>query len=100
MHGVLHSLAVPPSLSMHECEAAGSASHHLVGSASCSLTCPIPQSATSLGPPAATLPRVLSAPAARLHPSYRSGWMFLLYLLGCWTSIQFDFLSVLVVFCF
>ena len=26
--------------------------------------------------------------------------MFLLYLLGCWTSIQFDFLSVLVVFCF
>ena len=26
--------------------------------------------------------------------------MFLLYLLGCWTSIEFDFLSVLVVFCF
>ena len=39
-------------------------------------------------------------PAARLHPSYWSGWMFLLYLLGCRTSIQFDFLSVLTVFVF
>ena len=43
-------------------------------------------------------------PAACLRPSYQSGWMFLLYLLGCRTSIQFDFLSVLVVclvcFCF
>ena len=39
-------------------------------------------------------------PTACLCPSYQSGWMFLLYLLGCWTSIQFDFLSVLVVFCF
>ena len=39
-------------------------------------------------------------PAAGLRPSYWSGWMFLLYLLGCRTSIQFDFLSVLVVFCF
>ena len=53
---------------------------------------------TSLGPAMAT--RVLSALAAHLCPSYLSGWMFLLYLLGCWTSIQFDFLSVLVVFCF
>ena len=50
--------------------------------------------------PAATLPWVLSAPAACLHPSYRSGWMFLLYLLRCQTSIQFNFLLVLVVFCF
>ena len=61
MHGVLHALAVPPSLSMHECEAAGSASHHLVGSASCSLVCPVPQSTASLGPPSTALPRVLSA---------------------------------------
>ena len=30
------------------------------------------------GPPAATLPCVLSAPPAYLHPSYQSGWMFLL----------------------
>ena len=44
--------------------------------------------------------QVLSIPAACLHPSYWSGWMFLLYLLGCWTSTQFDFLSVLVVFVF
>ena len=36
------------------------ASHHLVGSASCSLACPIPQCTTSLGLPAAALPRVLS----------------------------------------
>ena len=26
-----------------------------------------------------------------LHPSCCCGWMFLLYLLGCWTFIQFDF---------
>ena len=39
-------------------------------------------------------------PAACLRPSYWSEWMFLLYLLGCQTSIQFDFLLVLVVFVF
>ena len=39
-------------------------------------------------------------PAARLCPSYQSGWMFLLYLLGCWTSILFNFLSVLGFFAF
>ena len=39
-------------------------------------------------------------PAAHLCPSYRSGWMFLLYLLCCQTSIQFNCLSVLVVFRF
>ena len=38
------SPAVPASLSKHECGASGSASHLLVGSASCSLACPIPQS--------------------------------------------------------
>ena len=36
-------------------------------------------------------------PAVRLRPSYRSE-LFFLYLLGCQTSVQFDFLSVLVVF--
>ena len=41
-----------------------------------------------------------SALASHLLPSYRSGRMFLLYLLGCRISIQFDFLSVLVVSCF
>ena len=39
-------------------------------------------------------------PGCSLRPSYRSGWMFLLYVLGCWTSMQFDFMSVLVGFCF
>ena len=38
--------------------------------------------------------------AARLRPSYRSGWMSLLYLLGRHNSIEFNFLSVLVGFCF
>ena len=37
---------------------------------------------------------------AYLCPCYRSGWMCLLYLLGCWTSIQFNFLSVMIGFCF
>ena len=60
----------------------------------------LPQSTTSLGPRVPSLPQVLPTLAARLHPSYWSGWMFLLYLLGCQTSIQFHFLSVLVVFGF
>ena len=34
-------LAVPLGISMWECGAPGSASHHLVGSASCSLACPV-----------------------------------------------------------
>ena len=42
--------------------------------------------------------RESSLPAACLRPSYRSGWMFLLYLLGCRTSIHFNFVSVLVLF--
>ena len=38
--------------------------------------------------------------AACLCPYYWSGWMFLLYILGCQTSTEFAFLSVLVVFLF
>ena len=44
--------------------------------------------------------------ASPLHPGcpspplYWSGWMFLLYLLGCRTSMRFDFLSLLVGVCF
>ena len=81
-HGVLpaslpapFSTTLSPALSayLRECGAAGSASHLLVGSASCSLACPIPQSATLLDPPGAALLRVLSTPAARLRPSYQSG---------------------------
>ena len=53
-----------------------------------------------LCPPAAALSQVLFTPAVCLCPSYPSGWMFLLYLLGCPTCMQFDFLSVLVAFCF
>ena len=41
--------------------------------ASCSFARPAPQSATLLGPPATTVLRVLSTPAACLRPSYRSG---------------------------
>ena len=68
LRGLLRSPAIPPGLSMCECGAAGSASHHLVGSASCSLACPAPQSATLLGPSATALPRVLSTPAAGSAP--------------------------------
>ena len=62
------SPAIPPGLSMHECGATGSASHHFVGSASCNLACPVPQSATLLGPPAAALLRVLVALAVSTAP--------------------------------
>ena len=58
---------LPPSLSMRECGSTGSASHPLAASPLC--------------------------PAVHLCPSYQFGWMFLLYVLGCRTSIQFYFLS-------
>ena len=48
--------------------------------------CPVPQSTTSLGPQAVALLQILSTLAAHLCPSYWSGWMFLLYLLGCQPS--------------
>ena len=49
MCSLLCSPGVPPGLSMGECGAIGSSSHHLVGPASCSLACPVPQSTTSVG---------------------------------------------------
>ena len=61
MCGLLHSPTVPAGLSVRECGAAGSTSHCLVGSASCSLACPVPQSTPSLGPPAPALLQILSA---------------------------------------
>ena len=54
MRGLLCSHTALPGLSMSECGAAESASHHLLGSVSCSLACPIPQFPTLLGPPAST----------------------------------------------
>ena len=60
-------------------------------------------------PPAATLPAQSSSyllamrpvcPGCPFHPFYQSEWMFALYFLGCWTSIQFYFQPVLVVSCF
>ena len=39
---------------------------------------PAPPVTTPSAPPAIALPWVLSALAAHLHPSYRSGWVFLL----------------------
>ena len=44
--------------------------------------------------------RVSTVPCHQSLPPYRSGWMCFLYLLGCRTSIQFDFLSVMIVFIF
>ena len=82
MHGLSCSPVVPPGLSARGCGTARSASLRLAGSSSRCL---------------AVSPLCL---AADLCPSYWSGRMFLLYLLGCQTSIQFNFLSVLVVFKF
>ena len=86
---------VSPDLSALECGTAQSTSCSLLGS--CSLDCPAPQSTASLGPPATVLLRVLSAQLP--VPTPPTGLdECLLYLLGCQTSIQFNFLSVLVVF--
>ena len=71
--GLFHSPAVPPGLSMCECGAIGSTSHHLVGSASCSLACPVPQSATLLGPPA--VPCCESSPPSCLSLPLLPVWM-------------------------
>ena len=70
LRGLFCSPFVPPGLSTCECGTTGSTSHRLAAS-------PLHS-------------------AAHLRPSYLSGWVFLLYLLGCRTSIQFDFMSVLV----
>ena len=59
LRGLFYSPAVPPGLSVCKCGTAGSASHHIVGSASCSLAFPAPQSITSLCSPAPTLWRPL-----------------------------------------
>ena len=69
MWGLLHSPSIPPGLSPHECGAVGSASHHLVRSASCSLACPVPQSATLLGPPAAASRHLAVSPLCPGSPS-------------------------------
>ena len=55
-----------PGLSMHKCGAAGSAS----GQTACPVCPTLRQSQSCHGD---TATRVLSTPAARLHPSYRSG---------------------------
>ena len=57
LRGLSRSTVFPPGLSACKCG--------ITWSASCHLTCP--------GPPAATLPRVLSIPAARFCPSFQSG---------------------------
>ena len=73
----------------------------LWGSASCRTACPVPQSATLLGLPAAALPQALStwlpisAPPTGLDECF-----FFISLYGRRTSIQFDIMLVLVVFCF
>ena len=60
--GLSRSPVVPPGLSTCKYGSAHSASHGLIHP----------------GPQASSLPWVLSAPAAHLHYSYQSGWMFLL----------------------
>ena len=67
-----HSESGPLGLSVQECGAAGSAS----GQTACPVGPTLRQSRSATATP------VLSAPAAGLRPSYRSGWMFIFYLLG------------------
>ena len=68
------SATLSPALSVYlrECGAAGSA----LGRTACSVSPTLCQSRSPRGR------RVLSTPAARLHPSYWSGCRFLFYLLG------------------
>ena len=100
--GLLHSPAIPPGLSMCECGAAGSASGHtacpvlrysesgplglsvcecgVAGSASGQTACPFrPTILQSWSRHSHASPL---CPGACLRPSYRSGCMFLFYLLG------------------
>ena len=67
-----HSESGPLSLSVRECGATGSAS----GQTACPI-CPILHQSRSRHGHVSPL-----HPGARLHPSYRSGCMFLFYLLG------------------
>ena len=67
-----HSESGPLGLSVRECGATGSAS----GQTACPVCPTLRQSGFRHGN------TVLSSQAARLHPSYRSGWMFIFYLLG------------------
>ena len=74
LHSLSRSPVVHPSLSTRKCGAAG--------------------------PSAAALPGVFSTFTSPLHPSCCPGWMFLLYHLGCQTSIQFNFVAVWLFFVF
>ena len=64
-----------PALSVYLCVNVG-----LQGLLVVRLPAPFVPHSASLGPAMAT--QVLSTPAARLRPSYGSGWMFIFYLLG------------------
>ena len=82
-----HSESSPLSLSVQECECGAA------GSASGRTACPIVPHSASLGPTTAT--RVLSA---RPSPPLLPVWMNVYFVFpGCWTPLPFDFLSVLVV---
>ena len=84
LHGLSHSTVISPSYP-----------HTNVGLPAVPATAlPSPHPKTS------ALLRFLSTLAACLRPSYWFGWMFLLKLLDWRTSIQFDFLTVLVIFWF
>ena len=73
---------------------------HLVGSASCSLARPVPQSATLLGRPATALPRVLSAPLPISAPPTGLVECFFFISLVVGLPNSSVFVLVLVVFCF
>ena len=68
--------------------------------ASCSLACPFPQSATSLGPPAANLPSVLSTrlPVCAPPTSLDEGFFFISLVVGLPYSLIFCQFWLLFVF--
>ena len=73
LHSLFRSPTVPPGLSMHECGATGSASHHLVASASLQPGLPCSTIRHLLGSASRCLSVSCLCLAARLRPSYRSG---------------------------
>ena len=59
----------------------------------CGIACSASRCLTHPDPPAATLPQVLSTPAAHLCPSYQFGWIFFFNSLAGGSPYKFDFVS-------
>ena len=73
LHGLFRSPVVPPSLSAHECGTAGSTSHHLMGSTSCSLPASLRLARPS--PPATAMRSLESSPPGCTSPPLLPVWV-------------------------